>query len=75
MDGKQKKFSGNIFVLIIMNLLKITHLLRNPAIRSEEYKLIYFYTVNEWELYDLEKDPAEQKNLIYSPAYNTTIQV
>ncbi|HEX7847495.1 MAG TPA: sulfatase [Chitinophagaceae bacterium] len=44
------------------------------AIRGERYKLIYFYTVNEWELYDLLKDPAEQKNLIRSAAHQTTVQ-
>jgi arylsulfatase A-like enzyme len=33
------------------------------GIRTEKYKLIYFYTVDEWELYDLQKDPDEQKNL------------
>jgi len=26
-------------------------------------------------LYDLEKDPAEQKNLIHSPAYGATVQL
>lgn len=39
------------------------------GIRGQKYKLIYFYTVNEWELYDLEKDPVEQHNLIHSTAY------
>jgi arylsulfatase A-like enzyme len=38
------------------------------GIRGERYKLIYFYTVNEWELYDLKTDPAEQHNLIHSPS-------
>ncbi len=38
------------------------------GIRGERYKLIYFYTVNEWELYDLKTDPMEQHNLIHSPA-------
>jgi hypothetical protein len=37
------------------------------AIRGEDYKLIYFYTVNEWELYDLEEDPRDLQNLIKSP--------
>jgi arylsulfatase A-like enzyme len=44
------------------------------AIRGEQYKLIYFYTVNEWELYDLKKDPAEQHNLIKSPTHQATIK-
>jgi arylsulfatase A-like enzyme len=39
------------------------------GIRGEIYKLIYFYTVSEWELYDLKNDPKEQHNLIHSPAY------
>jgi arylsulfatase A-like enzyme len=41
------------------------------GVRSERYKLIYFYTVNEWELYDLKMDPQEQKNLIKMSAYQT----
>jgi arylsulfatase A-like enzyme len=33
------------------------------GIRTERYKIIYFYTVNEWQLFDLQKDPAELNNL------------
>lgn len=33
------------------------------GIRTERYKLIYYYTINEWELFDLEKDPDEMDNL------------
>jgi arylsulfatase A-like enzyme len=44
------------------------------GIRGKRYKLIYFYTVNEWELYDLKNDPAEQKNLIHSGAYQKIIR-
>jgi uncharacterized sulfatase len=36
------------------------------GIRNKQYKLIYFYTVDEWELYDLKKDPGEQNNLVHS---------
>ena len=43
------------------------------AIRSEQHKLIYFYTVNEWELYDLQKDPSEQKNIIKSASHQQVI--
>jgi arylsulfatase A-like enzyme len=34
------------------------------GIRTDRYKLIYYYTVNEWELFDLEKDPDEMENLM-----------
>ncbi|MEO6613313.1 MAG: sulfatase [Chitinophagaceae bacterium] len=43
--------------------------LQHLGVRGERYKLIYFYPVNEWELYDLQTDPQEQKNLINSAAY------
>ena len=34
------------------------------GVRTERYKLISFYTINEWEMYDLEKDPDEMDNLL-----------
>lgn len=40
------------------------YVLPHIAVRGKQHKLVYFYTVNEWEFYDLAKDPAEQKNLI-----------
>lgn len=43
------------------------------GIRGKRYKLIYFYTVNEWELYDLQTDNQEQKNLIHSPKHQSLI--
>ena len=39
------------------------------GVRGERYKLIYFYSVDEWELYDLKMDPGEQHNLIRSASY------
>jgi arylsulfatase A-like enzyme len=47
--------------------------LQHLGIRGERYKLIYFYPVNEWELYDLKKDPQEQKNLIKSTAHQKVL--
>ena len=46
-------------------------MLEHLGIRGERYKLIYFYTVNEWELYDLKTDPMEQHNLYADPKYQT----
>lgn len=42
------------------------------GIRGKRYKLIYFYTIGEWELYDLKLDPDEQNNLIHNDAYKNT---
>jgi arylsulfatase A-like enzyme len=37
--------------------------LPNYGIRTERYKLISYYTINEWELFDLERDPDEMESL------------
>jgi arylsulfatase A-like enzyme len=48
------------------------YVLPHLGIREKQYKLIYFYTVNEWELYDLKADPQEQHNLIRLPEQQAT---
>jgi arylsulfatase A-like enzyme len=43
---------------------------RHYGIRTSRYKLIHFYyDVDEWELYDLQKDPEELTNMYKDPAY------
>ncbi|MEL7589315.1 MAG: sulfatase [Prolixibacteraceae bacterium] len=43
---------------------------RHYGIRTERYKLIHFYyDIDEWELYDLKKDPDEMLNVYHEPAY------
>lgn len=50
------------------------------GIRTDRYKLISYYTINEWELFDLEKDPDEMENLFewggykVHPAYEQVAQ-
>jgi len=45
---------------------------RHYGIRTDRYKLIHFYyDVDEWELYDLEQDPKEMKNVYDDPAYKS----
>ena len=39
------------------------------GIRTDQYKLIYFNKLNQWELYNLQKDPIEMHNLYADPAY------
>jgi arylsulfatase A-like enzyme len=45
------------------------------GIRGDRYKLIYFYTVNEWELYDLKNDPMEQRNLMKLIAHEARTKI
>jgi arylsulfatase A-like enzyme len=42
---------------------------KHYGVRTERYKLIHFYDIEEWELYDLEKDPHEMRSLYEDPAY------
>lgn len=45
---------------------------RHYGISTKDYKLIHFYhDVDEWELYDLKKDPNEMHNLYDEPAYGS----
>ena len=49
---------------------------RHYGIRTDRYKLIHFYyDVDEWELYDLEKDPHEMQNVYGNMAYSDVQQM
>ena len=42
---------------------------RHYGVRTDRYKLIYFYLLDEWELFDLEEDPNELNSVYADPAY------
>ncbi len=43
---------------------------RHYGVATERYKLMHFYyDVDEWEMYDLETDPNEMKNIYGNPEY------
>ncbi len=44
---------------------------KHYGVRTTTHKLIHFYEpeINEWELYDLQKDPDEMKSVYGDPAY------
>jgi arylsulfatase A-like enzyme len=46
------------------------HVKRHYGVRTDRYKLIHFYyDIDVWELYDLEKDPTEMINVYNDPNY------
>jgi arylsulfatase A-like enzyme len=45
---------------------------KHEGIRNERYKLIHFYDLGQWELYDLQKDPHEMHSLFDDPEYAAT---
>ena len=42
---------------------------RHYGVRTEKHKLIYFYNLDGWEMYDLEKDPNELNSVYGKPEY------
>ena len=44
------------------------------GIRTERYKLIYFNKIDQWELFDLRKDPRELNNVYRDSAYADTLK-
>ena len=42
---------------------------RHVGVRDARYKLMHFYNLDEWELYDLEQDPREMQSVYGSPEY------
>ena len=42
---------------------------RHYGVRTKSHKLIHFYGINEWELYDLKKDPTERQSQYGDEAY------
>ncbi|MEN1678926.1 MAG: sulfatase [Planctomycetota bacterium] len=43
---------------------------RHRGVRTARHKLIHFYNLGEWELYDLDQDPDELRNVYGDPAYS-----
>ncbi|MCH2026889.1 MAG: DUF4976 domain-containing protein, partial [Verrucomicrobiales bacterium] len=47
---------------------------RHYGIRTEKYKLIHFYNVKAWELFDLQKDPNELNSVYADEKYAGTVK-
>ncbi len=46
---------------------------RHNGVRDERFKLMQFYEFDEWEFYDLERDPNESQNMYDNPEYATQV--
>ena len=68
-SGKTKKWRDAIYYTYY-EYPSIHMVKRHYGIKTKRYKLIHFYyDIDEWELYDLQKDPNEMKNVYNDPAY------
>jgi arylsulfatase A-like enzyme len=46
---------------------------RHEGVATKRYKLMHFYDLDEWELYDLEKDPSEMKSQYNNQEYASVV--
>jgi len=44
---------------------------RHEGVRNQQYKLIHYYDLGEWELFDLARDPNELVSVYGQPAYHS----
>lgn len=47
---------------------------KHVGVRSDRYKLIYFYENDQWEFYDLNKDPGELNNVYGKLSYKRALK-
>lgn len=51
------------------------HVQPHYGIRTQKYTLAHFYyNMDQWELYDLDKDPNQLHNVANDPAYNEVME-
>ena len=67
--GKQK---GNVHDALYYHFYENQEhkVAKHIGVRTDRYKLIYFYEKNEWEMYDLQKDKNEMRNIYNDPSYS-----
>ena len=46
---------------------------RHEGVYDGRYKLIHFYDLGEWELFDMKKDPMELNSVYHNPSYATVL--
>jgi arylsulfatase A-like enzyme len=47
---------------------------RQYGVRTHRYKLIHFYEVGAWELFDLDRDPMEVRSVYDDPTYAAVVE-
>ncbi len=69
LKGKQK---GNVHDALYYHFYENQEhkVAKHIGVRTDRYKLIYFYEKNEWEMYDLQRDKNEMRNIYNDPSYS-----
>lgn len=69
MNGKSKNWRDAIYYTYY-EYPSVHMVKRHYGVATKRYKLIHFYyDIDEWEMYDLQEDPKEMKNIYADPEY------
>jgi arylsulfatase A-like enzyme len=74
LKGKNPKWRNSLYYHYYEGENSWHKVAKHYGIRTERYKLIHFYTHDEWELYDLKNDPKEMRNLYNNSEYKELIK-
>jgi arylsulfatase A-like enzyme len=47
---------------------------RQEGVRTQRFKLVHYYEVNEWELFDLDRDPEELRSVYADRRYASVVR-
>jgi len=72
LDGRQKEWRKAIYYHYYTN--GEHNVPRHDGVRTDRYKLISYYTDGTFELFDLEKDPHELRNIYDNPEYRDVVK-
>jgi len=68
-DRTPKNWRKSIYYHYYEGEGKVHNVYKHYGLRTDRFKLAFFYTLDEWEFYDLKKDPLEMKSEIGNPEY------
>lgn len=73
MKGEKTNWRTSIYYQYYEGERRTHKVYKHYGLRTDRYKLVYFYTLDEWEFYDLKKDPLEIDNGYMKTEYQKTI--
>ena len=67
--GEQPEWRSSIYYHYYQGSKSTHKVHRHRGVRTERYKLIHYTEIDEWEFFDLEKDPRELRSVYGDPQY------
>lgn len=71
--GKKMKNPRNSLYYHYYDYPSGSNIQKHDGVITARYKLLHFYDINEWEFYDIQRDPKEMHNEYDNPNYKNEI--